>query len=80
MLKDIFKWITRALLQMIMWVFILSISWDGKSLFQRFHNVLVDNEVVATLDSELADLWYQLSETARLTFAHISDREDEKIQ
>jgi hypothetical protein len=36
----------------------------------------VDNEIVASVDRSLGDLWYQVSETARLTFAQTTQNEE----
>jgi hypothetical protein len=63
-------------LQMLAWVFIFSITWNGRNLFQRTHDIFVDNEIVASVDRSLGDLWYQVSETARLTFAQTTQNEE----
>lgn len=68
-MNDMIRMIGKVLLQMVLWVFILSISWGGRTLFERSHDVLVDNAIVAAIDQELADMWDKVTETARLTFA-----------
>jgi hypothetical protein len=74
-MNDLFKWIGKFFIHLVIWIFILSIRWDGKTLFSYAHNVLVQNALVQAIDEELADVWYRLSETARVTFSD-SEKED----
>ena len=76
-MNDILKWTGKVFLQMVLWVFILSISWNGRTLFDRAHELLVRNALVSSVDQELADLWHKLSETARLTFSEAAEEKTE---
>lgn len=68
-MRDILRQIGKVMIQGIMWVFILSISWNGKSLYSYAYDVLVDNTLVRTLDGEFAEVWYKLVKTAKVTFS-----------
>jgi hypothetical protein len=68
-MNDIIRMLGKVALQMVLWVFVLSISWGGRTLFDRAHGVLVENSVVEAIDSELAGMWSRISETAKVTFS-----------
>jgi hypothetical protein len=51
------SWLFKIALQMVFWVFLLSIRWDGRTLFDRAHEILVDNSVVAEVDREASRIW-----------------------
>ena len=57
MMNSILKVILKLVLQMVVWVFVLSISWNGRTLFDRAHDVLVDNSVVEEIDAKLGEVW-----------------------
>jgi hypothetical protein len=38
----------------------------------------VQNRIVAAVDESLADMWYNVSETAKVTFKKLSDSDKEK--
>ena len=68
-MNDLIRMLGKVALQMVMWVFVLSISWGGRNLFERAHGVLVENSIVAALDSELAGVWNRISQTAKVAFS-----------
>lgn len=68
-MRDLLRYAGKVVLQGIMWVFILSLSWNGKSLYSYSYDILVDNALVRTLDAEFAEVWYKLVKTAKVTFA-----------
>jgi hypothetical protein len=76
-MNDIFKWIGSFFMHLIMWVFILSVRWDGRTMFSYANDILVQNALVQTLDEEMAEVWYRVSETAKVTFSQ-TDQEDQK--
>lgn len=78
MFNDFMKWCCKSLFIAVVWVFILSINVNGKTLFTHSNEVLVQNEFVTLLDDELGRLWYKISETARLTFQDSRQQEDDK--
>lgn len=73
-MNDFFKWLSKVGLQGIIWVFILSISWNGQTVFQHAHEIFVQNALVRTIDEELAGLWVKVAKMARATFTK-SERE-----
>jgi len=71
-MDDIIKWLVRVSFIGIFWVFFLSITIDGRSIFSYANDALVQNSFVQFLDEELADLWSKIAETARVTFSEMS--------
>ena len=65
MLRDLFFWISKTLLQMTVWVVILSTSWEGKTLFERINNIMLQNRVVNILVDELDYATQELFTVAR---------------
>jgi hypothetical protein len=76
-MNDILKWVGKLVLQSIMWVFILSIQWDGRSLFYHANETLVQNQFVRNVDEELAQLWTRFRRSAKMTFSEPAP-EDQK--
>jgi hypothetical protein len=76
-MNDFFKWVLKVAAIGVLWVFILSIRWDGKMMFSYAHETLVQNSLVQAADQELADIWYRMSKTASVTFSK-SQPEDNK--
>ncbi len=72
------KWSLKTSLTAIVWVFILSITWNGRTMFSYANQILVQNPLVETIDEELATIWDKLSETAKITFSE-QEGEDEKV-
>lgn len=72
-MNDILKWIGKNLLTAVFWVFVLSITVNGRSLFSHANGVLVQNTLVQTIDEELAELWVKIYRTAKMTFADESE-------
>ncbi|NRA44083.1 MAG: hypothetical protein HRU09_03895 [Oligoflexales bacterium] len=81
MIQDLIKWLVKIFLHLVVWVFILSIQWEGRTLYDRAHEILVDNPLVDLVDEELKDLWDKVSATAASTYAKLKSEENkEKIQ
>jgi hypothetical protein len=74
-MNDFFKWVLKVTAIGILWVFILSVRWDGKMLFSFAHETLVQNSLVQAADQEFADLWYRLGRTASATFSKSTPEE-----
>ena len=71
MIGDMTRWASRFIFYMVLWVFILSVRWDGRTLFDRAHEIIIENPVVELLDEELQVLWERISDTARTVYADI---------
>ena len=67
-MNDALKWLLKVLLHAVLWVFILSIRWDGRPVFNYANEILVQNSLVRAVDDELGDLWYRLTRTAKATY------------
>lgn len=72
-MNDFFKWSLKTLCIGAFWVFFLSITIGGRSLFSYANQALVQNAAVQFIDSELADLWDRVAKTARVTFSEMSE-------
>ena len=77
-MNEIIKWLGKLAIHAVFWIFVLSIRWDGRTLFSYGHDTLVQNSFVQAIDEELADLWYRLSETAEVTFNKSNDQHQEE--
>ncbi len=75
MINDLLKWLFRTIFAAIFWVFVFSITVNGRSIFYYANDLLVQNEFVQTIDEQFTDLWQRLSETARVTFAEKHDED-----
>lgn len=73
MITEIAKWASRFVFYLVLWVFILSIRWEGRTLFDRAHEVIIENPLVDLLDEELGVLWGRLSDTARTAYAKLQE-------
>jgi len=75
-MREHLKKLGKLTLTAILWVFILSIRVDGRTLFSHANEVLVQNSIVRAVDGELANLWYRITETAKVTFEKVTHREE----
>ncbi len=78
MFNDFMKWFGRNLLIAVVWVFIFSINIKGQTLFTHSNEVLVQNEIVRAIDEQIGQIWYKISETARITFRNVSGKEEDR--
>ena len=79
MIIDILKFAVKTAAVGAFWVFVLSIRVEDKALFHHATEVLVQNDVVYAVDTELTDLWNRLSRTAETTIAKAAQDGAEKI-
>lgn len=61
-MNDFIKWLSKVLLSMVVWVFLLSIQWEGRPIFYHANDLLVQNAVVRAVDAELGEIWQRLTE------------------
>lgn len=69
----------KLILQMVIWVFLLSIKIDGKLVFDHAHDFLVQNEIVNTLQAQFDDLWDQVIRTAKSGVENAPKKETEVL-
>lgn len=60
-MNDFIKWMIKACISMVAWVFILSIRWNGRPIFYHANELFVQNSIVRAVDSEFAELWWRLT-------------------
>ncbi len=77
MLGDVFRWTARLSVQLVVWVFVLSIKINGLTLFDHIHDVVVDNEVVEAADKKIEDLWEKVYHSVSIA---IDDRSEKPIE
>lgn len=75
-MNDFLKWLGKVMLTGVIWVFLLSITVGGRSLFSYANDILVQNALVQYVDEELADLWSKVKKTARVTFSEMTKVEE----
>jgi hypothetical protein len=75
-MKDFFKWLLRNTAIGIFWIFLLSITVEGRTIFSYANNTLVQNDFVRMVDEDLSDLWRKVYSTAKVTFNEMSKNED----
>jgi hypothetical protein len=68
-MNDFLKWSVKTSGTAILWVFILSISVKGRTVFSYANEVLVQNPMVQMVDEELSEVWDKIYLTARRTFS-----------
>lgn len=66
-MKPSFKWLFRQVLQLILSVYILSIPWQNKTLFEHAKTVLVDNRFFHLLSSHCTSFYDQATDRLRLS-------------
>lgn len=59
------------------WIFVFSIRWNGRTVFSYGNELLVQNRIVSAIDESLSEIWYRVSETARITFKKLSEKDRE---
>ena len=75
-MQDAIKKIGKLSLTAVLWIFVLSITINGRPLFWYANDFFVQNSIVEAIDQELSDLWYRVSETAKITFEKVAGREE----
>ncbi len=75
--KEALKWLGRTSISAIFWVFILSIRYDGRTLFSYANNFLVQNSFLQVVDS-VANTLFDISDVAKMTFSDSDGGKDGK--
>ena len=52
-MSDLVKWCVKFVFTAVIWTFILNIRVDNITLFQKFSDIFVNNEVVYEVNSHL---------------------------
>ena len=73
-MREKLKAAVRGLLQGVIWVFVLSIRVDGRTLFHHAHDVLVNNQVVAAVEVQATRAMKAALDTASSGADGLADR------
>ena len=76
-MSDLVKWCVKFVFTAVMWTFILNVRIDNVTLFQKFSDIFVNNEVVYEVNSHLDELWYKVHRIAKEVIS--SKKEHHKI-
>lgn len=77
MILGICKWFVKNFLVALLWVSILSISYQGRPLFSYAYENIIMNSTVQKADELLAEMWRRFYETASLTLAQVSSVDEQ---
>lgn len=80
MVKFFLHFLVKIAFSFVIWVFILSIRWDGQTLYDRSHEILVDNSVVAMIETRTIELWEDLLRHASSKYAELEPASEDKIK
>lgn len=73
MIGDMVRWVSRFIFYLMLWVLILSVRWEGRTLFERAHELILENPVAELIVEEAEEFWGRLSETVWVTYAKLHD-------
>lgn len=73
MFYNLVKWSAKIALMGVLWVYILSIRFEEKTLFTIFHSYLVKNTIVTELTEELTYLWQHTRTSSKSTISRVFD-------
>lgn len=73
-MKEHLKKLGKLLLTAVVWVFVLSINVGGKPVFYHANDVLVQNELVQTIDTEVSNFFYKLKSSLVTAFQKSPDK------
>jgi len=75
-MKDSSKKFFRSLIYLIISVYVLSIPYEGKTLYAHARKVLVDNDVVTLLGEHCADMYEQAREKVRIALLNNTNQKE----
>ena len=73
-MSDLVKWCVKFVFTAVMWTFILNVRIDNVTLFQKFSDIFVNNEVVYEVNSHLDELWYKVHRIAKEVISSKKER------
>lgn len=72
------RWFGKQALIGVVWIYLLSFTFDGRSIFSYANSLLVQNIAVETLDQKLTETWHRIYRTAKVGF-HEFTRNDQTM-
>lgn len=73
-MRERLKAFGRILFHGVIWVFVLSIRVDGRTLFHHANDVLVNNQIVAAIESQATRAFNAACEFASSGASRLADR------
>lgn len=81
MLRDTINWIIKQALQLIFWVFVLSIRINDRTIYDHSHDILIDNAIVQSIDEKASELWYTFTSAVSTSFFQLyEEKKTETLQ
>ncbi len=73
MLSNLLNNLFKLFLYAVLWVFILSIPWgkEGYNLFDKFHEIFVENEVVDFLGETVESFVGKVKDSGEATYSKV---------
>jgi hypothetical protein len=62
MLKSSISLLLKLCFQMVFWVLVFSIEWQGKILFSHARELVLHNKFAKSADEYFSNLWYKVEE------------------
>ncbi len=75
-MKERLKKICKILGVGVIWVYILSISINGRTLYSRAHGFFIENRIVSSIDHEIAKFQARLVRSANV----LTSGQDKKFE
>ncbi len=75
---DRLRWLGKHALIGVFWIYLLSFTFNGRSLFSYANSLLVKNVAVETLDQKFAETWERVYRTAKVSIREFT-RDDQSM-
>ena len=69
MIVMLLRYAVRCSLSAITWVFILSLQWEGKMIFDWAHDAMVEVVAIDEVDRQLKATWQRLKDETQATIS-----------
>ena len=69
------SFVVRMFLSMILWVFLLSLPWNGRPIFLELNGIFVQNDIVAFIGDEIQHIWGKVSDSTTQEIDRFVSRE-----
>jgi hypothetical protein len=60
MIRGVLTLFIKLGFQMVFWVLVFSVKWQGQPLFYHARTLVMKNEIVKSADEYLSNLWYKV--------------------
>lgn len=66
----------KLVFQLMLWVFVLSISWNGRTLYDRVYEVLLENQIIQVVDEKVEDVWEFAKDKVKVALSNSKNVEE----